>query len=140
MASLSSNNRSSSSVQDGIVDEGSVNDNNGNTFQHFHWVTNMTMMELLLDDSPPPYQYSYAFHEDVPLNEFLDDHVHTQPGDVMRSAGAAEANEPMGVGVEGSVHDDNGITFQHPHRVTNMTMMELLVGISPPPFQDYYLI
>jgi hypothetical protein len=128
---------SSPSVQDGIVDEGSVHDNNGNTFQHCHQVTNMTMMELLLDVSPPPYQDSYAFH-DMPLNEFLEGHAHTQPGDVMRSAGTSEANELMGVGVEGSVHDDNGITFQHSHQITNITMMELLVGVSPPPFQDFY--
>jgi hypothetical protein len=112
MASLSSDDTSSPSLQDGIVDEGIVHDNNGNTFEHSHWVTNMLMMELLLGDvSPPPYQDLYAFH-DVSSNEFLEGHVHTQPGDVMRSTGAAEANEPMGVGVEGSVHDHNGITFQ----------------------------
>jgi hypothetical protein len=98
----------------------------------------MTMMELLMGDvSSPHYQDSYAFH-DVSSNEFLEGNVHTLPGDVMRSAGAGEANEPIGVGVEGSVHDDNGITFQHSHRVTNMTMMELLVGVPPPPFHDYY--
>ena len=138
MASLSSDDTSSPSVQDCIVDDGIVHHNGGNTFQHSHRVTNMTMMELLMGDvSSPHYQDSYAFH-DVSSNEFLEGNVHTLPGDVMRSAGAGEANEPIGVGVEGSVHDDNGITFQHSHRVTNMTMMELLVGVPPPPFHDYY--
>jgi hypothetical protein len=136
MASLCSDNTSAPSAPDGIVDEGIVHDNNANTFQHSHRVTNMTMMELLLDVSPPPYQDLYAFH-DVPSNNFLDGYIHTPPGDVMRSAGAAEASEPMGVGVEHSVHEDNGINFQHSHWVTNMTMMELLLGVSPPPFQDF---
>jgi hypothetical protein len=139
IASLCSDNMSAPSAPHGIVDEGSVHDNNGNTFRHYHRVTNMTMMELLLGVSPPPYQDSYAFH-DVPSNDFLDGYVHTPPGDVMRSAGAAEASEPMGVGVEGSVHEDNGINFQHSHWVTNMTMMELLVGVSPPPFQDFFQV